>query len=71
MNVNGTGRVRVVVPTYPTRGINIRLVSVPISVRYAGTHLFFSYPRVSTGTHRYLQTYLKNKYLIINSNKIK
>jgi len=73
-DVNGAGKVRVVAPPYNIRWINIRPVPVLISVGYplyAGTHLFFSYPRISTGTRRYLQNYLKNKYLIINSNKIK
>jgi len=40
-------------------------------IRYVGTRMFFSYSWVSMGTRGYLQNYLKNKYLIINSNKIK
>jgi len=56
-----------------THWINIRLYPYLylLGIRYAGTCLFFSYPRISMGTRGYLQNYLKNKYLIINSNKIK
>ena len=43
-DVNGAGRVRVVVPPYPTRWINICLVPVSISVGYplCVTSLFFN-----------------------------
>ena len=69
-DVNGAGRVRVVALPYPTRWINIFSVSVPIFVEYP----LCGYPPIffiSTGTRGYLQNYLKNKYLIINLNKIK
>jgi len=64
-DVNGAGRVR--------GYINICLIPVFIFVGYSlcGYPSIFSYSRISTGTHGYLQNYLKNKYLIINSNKIK
>jgi len=69
-DVNGAGRVRVVAFPYLTRWINICPVLVPISVGYplcGYTPIFF----IFTSIHGYLQNCLKNKYLIINSNKIK
>ena len=52
-DVNGVGRVRVVVLPYPTRWINICPVPVPI---------FFGYPPIffiSAGIHGYPQVFTK------------
>jgi len=72
-HVNGTGRIWVIVFLYSTHEINICSVSISISVGYSLWEYSYIllYLQVSTGTHGYLQNYLKNKYLIINSNKIK
>ena len=68
-DVNGAGRVRIVA-----------LLSYPLDkyLPRTCTHIHrVSIMRVSVyifhirGIHRYSQNYLKNKYLIINSNKIK
>ena len=69
-DVNGADKVQTL---YPTRWINICSVPVLISVGYPLCRyppIFF----ISAGIHvhrGYLQNYFKNKYLIINSNKIK
>jgi len=57
-DVNGAGRVRVVVPPYHTRSINIRPVLVPISVMCVPAYFFHirGYPLTVT---RGLQNYLK------------
>ena len=60
----GRGRVRVVAPSYPTRLINIRPVSVSISVMRVPAYFFHicEYPRVPAGIYKNI---LKNKYLTL------
>jgi len=60
-DVNGVGRVRVVVPRTLSAGKIFAPYPYPYpsGIRYAGTRLLFSYPRVSTGIRGYLQKYFK------------
>ena len=53
-DVNGTGRIQVVAPLYPTRWINIRPIPVPISVMWVPTYFSHirGYPRVPAGIYK-------------------
>jgi len=57
-DVKGAGKVRVVVPPYPTRWINICPVPVPTSIGYplcGYPSMFF----ISTGIHGYPRVFIK------------